>query len=78
MSEQNTNLANALLNFSWSEMDDFAEHIQDIAINDSGEVNCNRHISQCLITWAETALEAREQTPFAKDAERRAKQEQSQ
>lgn len=45
-------LATALLALDWSDMDDFAARIREIATDDNGARNDERYISQCLIDWA--------------------------
>ena len=45
-------LAKALLNLDWLDMDDFAQRIREISTDDTGEKNDERYIAQCLIDWA--------------------------
>lgn len=45
-------LAKALLDLDWSDMDALAQRIKEIATDDNGEPNDERYISQCLIDWA--------------------------
>ena len=45
-------LAKALLDLDWSDMDDFSEHIKQIATDNDGHAYDVRHISRKLIEWA--------------------------
>ena len=46
-------LAAALLDLNWSDMDAFARRIMEIATDENGDLNDERYIAQCLIDWAE-------------------------
>jgi len=62
-------IAKELLKLTWSEMDDFANRIVEIATDDEGNINDERYISQCLIDWAkERSLEAKDPSHAAKMA----------
>lgn len=48
-------LATAILDLSWSDLDDFAEHLNVTTVNnaevEASEI-CPRYIAQILIDWA--------------------------
>ena len=45
-------LARALLDLDWSDMEDFAHYITQVSTDDSGKPNDERYIAQSLVTWA--------------------------
>lgn len=45
-------LAEAILNLDWQDMDTFAQHVMEIATDDDGDPNGERYISQRLIDFA--------------------------
>lgn len=52
------NLAESLLELSWSDMDDFASRIEEIATDGNGKKNDPRYIAQCLLDWAQEIIDA--------------------
>ncbi|CTQ67224.1 hypothetical protein [Roseibium alexandrii] len=45
-------LASILLDLKWAELDEFAAHIRDVAIDDNGDQNDVRWVAGSLIDWA--------------------------
>lgn len=45
-------LAKALLDLDWSDMDAFAEMARSAAKDDFGGTNDVRYVAQCLVEWA--------------------------
>jgi len=45
-------LANAIIELSWSDLDEFSQFIASIEIDDETALNNERIISMCLIDWA--------------------------
>lgn len=49
-------LSAELMELKWSQLDDFAQRIHEISVDDNGDQNDVRYISQCLIDWANEVL----------------------